>query len=91
MSTNLDDIADLYDQQLLKILREGRETLTKDGESVRIEATAADLNVIRQRLKDCGITTTATGDSPVANIIEEWRKRGMNLPALDDMDDAATA
>jgi hypothetical protein len=89
--SQLDNIADLYDQQLLKILKEGREIVTKDGEMVRVEPTAADLNVIRQRLKDCGITSVATANSPVANIVEEWRKRGASLPELTDIDDAATA
>jgi len=91
MTNNLDDLAHLYDKQLLKILQEGRQTLTREGEVIRVEATAADLNVIRQRLKDCGITSTASVDSPVANIVEEWRKRGLNIPEMDATEDVAIA
>ena len=85
-------MSDAFDQALLGILQHGREVVTRDGERVTVPATAADLNVIRQRLKDCGITVEAMDDNPVGNIVEEMRRRGLKLPDLDlDEDDAATA
>ena len=56
MMNELEKLSDLYDQHLLKVLVDGREIVTKDGELLKVEPTAADFNVIRQRLKDCGIT-----------------------------------
>lgn len=86
------DMSDAFDNALLDILRGGREVVTRDGERVTIPATAADLNVIRQRLKDCGITAEAMDDNPVGNIVDEMRRRGLKLPELDTTeDDVATA
>ena len=89
-----------FDDALLGLLVNGREVVTKDGELETIAATAADLNVIRQRLKDCGITAEATADNPIGNIIEEMNRRktaltlrnGTTMPECDvHSDDAATA
>ena len=91
-STNsLDAMADAFDQVLLKVLQDGREILTKDGELARVEPTAADLNVIRQRLKDCGITAVGTANNPIGNLVKEMQIRGMTLPPVSDEEDAATA
>ena len=88
---SLEKMSDAFDSELLKILQEGREVVTKEGEVVKVGASAADLNVIRQRLKDCGITVGATTNNPVGNIVAEMQRRGMSLPELDGADDAATA
>lgn len=80
-----------FDNILLDILLNGREIVTKDGELMKIQATAADLNVVRQRLKDCGVSAEVTDSNPIGNIVEEMRLRGLRMPALDmDSDDAAT-
>ena len=88
---SLESMSDQFDQHLLSILQEGREIVTKDGEVQKVQPTAADLNVIRQRLKDCGITVGATTSNPIGNIVAEMQRRGMSLPELDQSDDAATA
>lgn len=85
-------MSDAFDKELLRLLTRGREVVNRDGDRELIEPTAADLNVIRQRLKDCGITVEANATNPVGNIVEEMRRRGMKMPVLDlDGEDAATA
>ena len=84
-------MSEIYDAHLLQVLEEGREVVNKDGDIERIKPTAADLNVIRQRLKDCGITSAPTATNPIGNIVAEMTRRGMQMPDLDDSDDVATA
>ena len=91
MMNELEKLSDLYDQHLLKVLVDGREIVTKDGELLKVEPTAADLNVIRQRLKDCCITSVPTANNPIGNIVAEMSRKGLKLPDLDNEDDAATA
>ena len=88
---SLDKLSDMFDQTLLSVLKEGREIMNKEGETVKVQATAADLNVIRQRLKDCGITAVPTNANPIGNIVAEMKARGMKMPDLGTEDDAATA
>ncbi len=83
-------MSEIYDAHLLQVLEEGREVVNKDGDIERIKPTAADLNVIRQRLKDCGITSAPTATNPIGNIVAEMTRRGMQMPDLDDSDDVAT-
>jgi hypothetical protein len=91
MST-LDSMSDEFDKTLLKVLKDGRDVVNKDGEVVSVEASAADLNVIRQRLKDCGVTAMPANNNPIGSIVAEMAKRKMTMPELDtDSDDAATA
>ncbi len=89
--TLLEQMSELYDAHLLQVLKDGREIVNRDGEVEQIQPTAADLNVIRQRLKDCGITSAPTATNPIGNIVAEMTRRGMQMPDLDDSDDAATA
>ena len=89
---DLEKVSAMYDKVLLGILEEGREIVdTRTGEIKQVQATAADLNVIRQRLKDCGITTSPTASNPIGNILTEMRNRNLKLGAFDESDDAATA
>jgi|19_taG_2_1085344.scaffolds.fasta_scaffold04382_6 hypothetical protein len=86
-----EQISNSLDTLLLDILKNGREVVTKSGEVIRVQATAADLNVARQRLKDCGISVEATDTNPIGNIIEEMQLRGMNMDDIDtESDDVAT-
>ena len=88
----LEQIAKIYDQTLLAMLQEGREIVDqKTGEIRQVQVTAADLNVIRQRLKDCGVTDVNASSSPIGSIIEEMKLRNLKLPDVDTGDDAATA
>ena len=92
MMDDLEKVSAMYDRHLLRILEEGREIVdTKTGEIKQVEATAADLNVIRQRLKDCGITASPTASNPIGNILTEMRNRNLKIGELDNTDDAATA
>ena len=89
--TENNKMSNAFDKILLDILLNGREVVTRDGELMKIQATAADLNVVRQRLKDCGVSAEVTDSNPIGNIVEEMRLRGLRMPALDmDSDDAAT-
>jgi hypothetical protein len=90
--TQQDEISGEFDKLLLSILTRGREIVDKGGNVTTVQATAADLNVIRQRLKDCGISAEVTDNNPIGNIVEEMRRRGLKMPELDtESDDAATA
>jgi len=91
MSSNLDQMSDDFDKALLGLLKEGRKVMNRDGDLIDVPATAADLNVIRQRLKDCGITAMPTTANPIGNIVKEMQARGMKMPELSTDDDAATA
>ncbi|MEE2887526.1 MAG: hypothetical protein VX951_08850 [Planctomycetota bacterium] len=84
-------LGDEFDRRLLKILREGRQVISREGDVQEVEASAADLNVIRQRLKDCGITAVPVEASPIGNIVAEMNKRRLRLSEMDDTDDLATA
>jgi hypothetical protein len=84
----IEDMGDRFDEMLLDMLQNGRETMDRDGNLVRVQPTSADLNVIRQRLKDCGMTSVPVEDSPIANIVAEMAKR--RLPDLNDDSDFAT-
>ena len=89
---NLEKMAGLYDKFLLEILKEGREIVdTKTGEIKQVQATAADLNVIRQRLKDCGVTAAVTQSNPIGHILSEMRDRNLKIQDVSTEDDAATA
>jgi len=86
-----EDLSNTFDNLILDILKNGREIVTKGGDIIKVQATAADLNVARQRLKDCGISAEATDNNPIGNIIEEMQHRGMKMPGLDtESDDVAT-
>lgn len=89
---DLEKVSSKYDKVLLNILEEGREIVdTRTGEIKQVQATAADLNVIRQRLKDCGITASPTASNPIGNILSEMRNRNLKLGDIDESEDAATA
>jgi len=87
MSDAMRDMADLFDRALLKVLKDGRTIIGPDGEERNIDATAADLNVIRQRLKDCGMTVATEEASPIKNIVEEMRRRQLRIGPPDANDD----
>lgn len=77
-------MAHAFDQYLLTIVKEQRKTVVDDnGNEAQVPLTAADLNVIRQRLKDCGITSLATPTSPIANIVAEMKKRQLSIDPND--------
>ena len=81
MSDQLRAMADAFDGHLLNVLRNGRSVFMPDGSKEQIEATAADLNVIRQRLKDCGVTAMVDDASPIRNIVEEMKRRNLRVGA----------
>tara|TARA_R100000808_G_scaffold23414_1_gene51957 strand:+ start:350 stop:625 length:276 start_codon:yes stop_codon:yes gene_type:complete len=91
MSAELEGMANLYDEYLLELLKSGRTAFNDNGELVQVPLSASDLNVIRQRLKDCGITAVPTSTNPIGHIVQELAKRGRKLPEISDADDAATA
>jgi hypothetical protein len=68
-----------FDARMSDLLQNGREVVTKDGGVERVEATAADLNVIRQRLKDCGMIDQPADANPIGSIIDEMKERGMKF------------
>lgn len=81
-------ISNALDRQLLEILDNGRETMTRDGDVVTLPPTAADLAVVRQRLKDCGITAAPTENNIIGKILDAYRDRGEDIPnnKLPDID-----
>jgi len=88
---NQQQISDLFDEVLFGLLRNGREIIDDDGATQRVPLTAADLNIIRQRLRDCGMTAIATDDNPIGNIVKEMKARGvkysLDVPEVSKDDD----
>ncbi len=83
----IEKLSDELDKALLDVLVNGREIMTQDG-PVRMQASAADLNVVRQRLKDAGVSAVATDENPIGSLIREMQSRGVNIqPQLPPMDD----
>jgi len=78
-------LAEEFDALLLKMLREGKPQLDNDGNVINVPLSAADLNVIRQRLKDCGITAIPAGENPIEQIIQEMRSRGLKLHGSEEV------
>jgi len=84
------DLQRLLAQRMLEVLRDGRETIGPDGQPTRIMATAADFNAVRGLLKDNGINSVETADSPLNDLVSEMSKRGLrfrppNLSAEEDV------
>jgi predicted deacylase len=62
-SKNLDAIFDLLADEMKKMLTEGKVAIDKEsGEALHVSPDAATLNVIRQFLKDNGITAASEGE-----------------------------
>ncbi|MBT97580.1 MAG: hypothetical protein CL902_03005 [Dehalococcoidia bacterium] len=87
-------ISDLFDSYLLSLLRDGRQVIGEDGSKQTIPLTAADLNIVRQRLRDCGMTAMVSEENPIGSIVREMKARGVKckpeLPRMSGADDAAT-
>ena len=82
----IERLSDELDKSLLDVLVNGREIMTQDG-PVRMQASAADLNVVRQRLKDAGIAAIATEENPIGSLIREMQLRGVKIqPQLPPID-----
>lgn len=71
--------------EMANILKEGRKEVTKDGTVVQVNPSPADLNAIRQFLKDNGIEAQA-GSGKGASFDELKSKA---LPFLTREDDDA--
>jgi len=97
MADALNAMADRFDKQLLKMIKSGKKmVLGHDGTPTEVDLTAADLNVIRQRLKDCGITSARTKGSTIDQLAEamggdSFKFPAPQLPEVPEGDDAATA
>ena len=87
-------ISDLFDSYLLTLLLNGRQVVNEDGSEQTTPLTATDLNIIRQRLRDCGMTAMVTEENPIGSIVREMKARGVRceseLPRISEADDAAT-
>lgn len=92
-------IAADFDAQCAKVLREGQEVLTAQGEVIKMQPSPAMMNVIRQRIKDLGITAIPRDGTPAGDLIQSAVRAGIKfdgkpvaMPDIDlDTDDAATA
>jgi hypothetical protein len=89
--------AEAFDNLLLKIVTEGQTVVDDEGNVQKVDPTAAMMNVIRQRLKDAGIS----GASPQSKtkglggvrqkLIDQGKLKLSGLPPVSDEDDRATA
>ena len=73
------DLQQLLALRMLEVLKDGREVIGPDGQPRRIMATAADFNAIRGLLKDNGVTSVQTADSPLNDLVQEMSKRGLKF------------
>lgn len=73
-------MAEELDRTLLDVLKNGQTIAGPDGKPVTLTPSAAMLNVIRGRLKDCGITSDASNpESTIHQLAEEARQAGLKL------------
>jgi hypothetical protein len=95
----LQKTAEAFDAILLKIVTEGQTVLDDEGNVQKIDPTAATLNVIRQRLKDAGISGTAPNSKTrgLGAVRERLRQQGKlrlagdgKLPPVGEGEDAAS-
>jgi len=114
MANESSELADGFDKLLLDMVKNGRPLVTPDGMPLKDEntgqlvmqpLTAADMNVIRSRLKDCGSTRLLGTGSPLDEIEDELDNdpseedvknfqlgiAGMGLEEVSHEKDAATA
>ena len=69
---------------LIRILEEGRKTVTARGEEVTVDATAADIRNAMSYMKMLGIDPNSETDE-IANAVREAREeRGLRLTGTDD-------
>tara|TARA_B110000503_G_scaffold133802_1_gene211870 strand:- start:2594 stop:2860 length:267 start_codon:yes stop_codon:yes gene_type:complete len=80
-----DRLHELLSQRMLEVLRDGRDTLGPDGEVKKIMATAADFNAVRQFLKDNGINSVKSVDSPLNDLVSEMSQRGLKFRGINDL------
>lgn len=83
------DLQNLLAKRMLEVLRDGREVIGPDGNPTRVMATAADFNAIRGLLKDNGINSVETNDSPLNDLVSEMSKRGLKFRPKDLADEDA--
>jgi len=81
------DLQNLLAKRMLEVLRDGREVIGPDGNPMRVMATAADFNAIRGLLKDNGINSVETNDSPLNDLVSEMSKRGLKFRPKDLADE----
>ena len=72
---HLATLASLFDQHLLKMLRDAKG---EDGQPLK----AAELQVIRARLADCSITSPAVKGSAIHEIAEDIEEMDHNVQIL---------
>lgn len=78
-----DSLGDLHGElanYLQKGLVHGMEAVTEDGRIVRVPATPAYLNVVRQFLKDNKIEATPVSGKPLGNLVA-------SLPSFEELED----
>lgn len=83
------------DKKLLARITKGYKVVDKaTGKLKTIAATAADLNVARQRLKDLGLTQLVNAGDSAATLAKEIGferdHKILDMPPLSDKDDPAT-
>mgnify|MGYP000855393475 CR=1 FL=1 len=90
-------LSDGLDKALLDVLTNGQVVIDPaTGNPVKVTPSAAMLNVIRGRLKDCGVTANpAAGNNPISDLMKRARETGLklhrgDLPPLSTEPDAAT-
>jgi len=82
-------LQELLTKRMIEVLRDGREVIGPDGNPMRVMATAADFNAVRGFLKDNGINTVVTADSPLNDLVSEMSKRGLKFRPKDLADEDA--
>ena len=89
-------IAEIFDKQLLELLKNGRRVTDEKGNVHKEPLGPRDLQVIRQSLKDLGISAIAAADNPIGSLVDEMKAHGLKIhkgiPELpdDDEEDLAT-
>lgn len=84
-------IAALADERLLDWVQHGKEIYDEDGGQIfgpdgkpmRRDLTAAEMSCVIKRLGQCGVAAAPVPGSPIGQIVESLRERGVRLAIPD--------
>jgi len=80
------DLGEMHDK-LARVLTkslDGVTKLDKDGNLVTVDPSPSDKNVVRQFLKDNGVTSLRDANEPMNDLIRKAREKGLRLTGDGD-------
>lgn len=73
------NLHELLTNNMLEVMRNGRDVMSAEGVVVKVMATAADFNAVRQFLRDNKINSPKSVNSPLNELVSEMSGRGLKF------------